>query len=376
MIACRRSRLRILKSRQKLQKKLTGCCQKLHDVQQDSGHQLLAAANLSGAQLSVVEECIAAGKCKSKQQRRYDDNWLLLCLLLHIRTLTGYWFLRDHDILPLPSVKTVQKHLSMVGLKCGFNQDFFLALKIKSQHKAEFEKHGILIFDEIQVRKSKAVNSRTMTHTGMVDDEEDTQKSSELGDHGLALFHQDQLVPGDVRVCLKLTVAHIHPSQTDKMRVNLATQEQAIPEMNCEGTIHFTMHLNNLFDALNRRYLAGGLKPGCSDLLTVKNAITRLDDLQAAIEHGNILRELFLTNNTSKLLRNDHPSMPTFLQLYRPLPVKCLRRPPKFGNCEAVFRDNELSEALPIVELRDRLDGLISTSKWECDDLIPNDDDE
>lgn len=73
----------------------------------------------------------------------------------------------------------------MVGLKCGFDQDFFQALKIKLQHKAESEKHGILIFDEIQVRKSKVVNSTTMTYTGMVNDGEDTQKSSELEDHGL-----------------------------------------------------------------------------------------------------------------------------------------------------------------------------------------------
>ncbi|KAG0416135.1 hypothetical protein HPB47_006698 [Ixodes persulcatus] len=33
-----------------------------------------------------------------------------------------------------------------------------------------------------------------------------------------ALFYQDQLVPGDFGVCPKLTVAHILPSQTDKMR--------------------------------------------------------------------------------------------------------------------------------------------------------------
>ncbi|CAN8021066.1 unnamed protein product [Ixodes persulcatus] len=40
--------------------------------------------------------------------------------------------------------------ICMVGLKCGFDQDFFLALKINMQHKAGSEKHGILIFDEIQ----------------------------------------------------------------------------------------------------------------------------------------------------------------------------------------------------------------------------------
>ncbi|EEC07963.1 hypothetical protein IscW_ISCW006389 [Ixodes scapularis] len=181
---------------------------------------------------------------------------LLLCLLLHIRTPTGYRFLRENDILPLPSVKTVRKYISMVGLKCGFDQDFFLSLKIKLQHKAESEKHGILIFDEIQ-QKAFKIGSEWVKWA-----------------HYEALFHQDQLVPGDLRVCPKLTVAHIHPSQTDKTMVKLATQVfsasmagglnyyqgQGIPELvDCEGTIHFTMRLNNLFDALNRRYPAEGL---------------------------------------------------------------------------------------------------------------------
>ncbi|KAG0430944.1 hypothetical protein HPB47_022243 [Ixodes persulcatus] len=72
----------------------------------------------------------------------------------------------------------------------------------------------------------------------------------------------------DLRVCPKLKVAHIHPSQKDKIRVKLATQvfsgsmagglnynqEQGISELvDCEEFIHFIMHLNNLFDALNRR---------------------------------------------------------------------------------------------------------------------------
>ncbi|EEC13911.1 hypothetical protein IscW_ISCW010559 [Ixodes scapularis] len=40
--------------------------------------------------------------------------------------------------------------ISMVGLKCGFDQNFFLALKINMQHKAESGKRGIQILDEIQ----------------------------------------------------------------------------------------------------------------------------------------------------------------------------------------------------------------------------------
>lgn len=57
--ACKRSLLRLLKSRQKLQDELTDCWEKLHDAQQDTLHPLFAEVNLSDAQLSVLEECIA-----------------------------------------------------------------------------------------------------------------------------------------------------------------------------------------------------------------------------------------------------------------------------------------------------------------------------
>lgn len=75
------------------------------------------------------------------------------------------------------------------------------------------------------------------------------------------LFRRGQLVPGDLRVCPKLTVAHIYPSQLDKMRVKLATQvfsngmaggfqccqEYGIPELTaCDGIINFTIYMTNL----------------------------------------------------------------------------------------------------------------------------------
>lgn len=107
------------------------------------------------------------------------------------------------------------------------------------------------------------------------------------------LFRRDQLVSGELRVCPKLTVAHIQPYQSDKIRVKLATQvfsnsmaggfqyyqKYGVPELTaCDGTINFTIYTNNLFDALNRRFSAQGLKPGCDDLVIIQNAIVWLDD--------------------------------------------------------------------------------------------------
>ncbi|KAH7943375.1 hypothetical protein HPB52_007602 [Rhipicephalus sanguineus] len=57
----------------------------------------------------------------------------------------------------------------MVGMQCGFDAEFFEALKAKLDSKTEFERHGMLLFDEILVRERKSVNSKTLTYTGLVD---------------------------------------------------------------------------------------------------------------------------------------------------------------------------------------------------------------
>lgn len=87
----------------------------------------------------------------------------------------------------------------MVGLKCGFDENFFKAFKVKIATKSEFQRRGMLIFDEIQVRKEISVNSKTMTYTGLVDHGETNDQSSELADHGLvfafAPFGENYLQP-------------------------------------------------------------------------------------------------------------------------------------------------------------------------------------
>ncbi|KAH6924078.1 hypothetical protein HPB50_011181 [Hyalomma asiaticum] len=83
--------------------------------------------------------------------------------------------------------------------------------------------------------------------------------------------------------------------------------------------------------------------------------------------------------------------MPTFLQLYRLLSVQKLIKPPKYGNCEitegeekpcltvedikSIFASSETSEA-KIGNLTAKLDGLIKTDLWECEDIFPQAEDD
>lgn len=90
-------------------------------------------------------------------------------------------------------MNTIRKHLLAIKIGCGFDINFFKLFKKKFSMKEENQKKGILVLDEIFLRSSIAVNSRTLTYSGLEDfgDEIKTNsKDSEKADHGLVLMWQ------------------------------------------------------------------------------------------------------------------------------------------------------------------------------------------
>ena len=152
----------------------------------------MESLNIQPAQQMVVQEILSASKRVTKKQRWYTDNWLLMCMLLYIRNPASYCFIRNNNILPPPSISTIKRYLSLVGLKWGFDKDFFQALKLKMTSKSEYQCHGIVVFDEIQVRKAMTVNSKTMTYEGFENfgDVEVKSKNPILADHALVFLFQ------------------------------------------------------------------------------------------------------------------------------------------------------------------------------------------
>lgn len=63
-------------------------------------------------QYNVVKEIIKASKCKRREGIRYSEDWMLLCILLYMRSSAGYNFLKNNYILPLPCISTVRRYLS------------------------------------------------------------------------------------------------------------------------------------------------------------------------------------------------------------------------------------------------------------------------
>jgi len=46
---------------------------------------ILQQSNLNESQCTLIQEIISTSKVSNLTRRRYTDNWILLCILLHIR---------------------------------------------------------------------------------------------------------------------------------------------------------------------------------------------------------------------------------------------------------------------------------------------------
>jgi len=81
---------------------------------------------------------------------------------------------------------------------------------------------------------------------------------------------------------------------------------------------------------------------------------------------------------------NDHPSAPTFLQLYKLLSSYSILKPPKSGNC-TVDDDSPLTPVITISDLKDiynpekshlvedlknKLNKIITEKEWEFSDVV------
>lgn len=267
----------------------------------------------------------------------------------------------------------------------------------------------------------------------------------------VALYSFDNKGPGLLKVCPKITWSHVNPSQTEKMRVKYAAQvfsnsvadglrylqeKEVQGFQQCDGTIRFTKLANDMFDVLNRKLPYEGVRLGSQDFAVLEGVFHFLDSWEKEVADGKISKDMFLTKSTSEGLRvtlhstiglcryllsecgfsyvltnkfnqdplerffgtirqagvqNDHPTMTTFLQLYRLLSVQKLIKPPKYSNCEitkgeekpcltvedikSIFTSSETPEA-KIGNLTAKLDRLIKTDLWECEDIFPQAEDD
>lgn len=110
-----------------------------------------SSVKISDNKRIVMEEMISAAKKVSKKARRYSEEFIMLSVLMNIRSNYYYEFLRKNDVLPLPCIKIIRDYITMLGTTCGFNKAFFQLLNTSFKSKDNMKRHGVLPLDEISL---------------------------------------------------------------------------------------------------------------------------------------------------------------------------------------------------------------------------------
>lgn len=90
----------------------------------------------------VVKTIHMYGKVDDKRGMRYSKRWILECLLLSIKSRKAYLHLRNHNILPLPTLSTLRSYLQNMKPRYGFDPQVFSILKKKSASMKPEERRG------------------------------------------------------------------------------------------------------------------------------------------------------------------------------------------------------------------------------------------
>lgn len=121
---------------------------------------------------------------------RYDDAFLMSCLVLKLKSAKAYRHIMKEGLLPLPSFSTIRKMLSSSECRFGFNDLALTSIKNALQGRPSSCRWGQLIFDEIKIKKDISFDKGTLEHHGIVDFGNDIKAKikSGIADHVLVFM--------------------------------------------------------------------------------------------------------------------------------------------------------------------------------------------
>ena len=128
---------------EKLQKELEEVQDEFASVNEDFMKRPLIQKLKPGMQ-ETIRACWDLSKKNNKKSLRYTKAWILECLLLRIKSRKAYQHLRDHDILPLPCLNTINKYIKHLKPSFGFDPTVFAAMKTKNSKLPNEAKDGKL----------------------------------------------------------------------------------------------------------------------------------------------------------------------------------------------------------------------------------------
>ncbi|KAH7978010.1 hypothetical protein HPB49_004155 [Dermacentor silvarum] len=183
----RRKAIRATSRREKLKEEVILVKRKLSAITEETIDSSLHI--LPARQQLAFKTAFMAAKAKSKNGRRYDDEWLMTCLLLQISSPKAYTLLADMQLLPLPSKARLRQIIAGIPCKYGFNQVALNSVRSHFSNKSHLKRLGVLLLDEIKLKRGVSFNKASCRMDGFIDyGEVMAPNANHLADHALVLM--------------------------------------------------------------------------------------------------------------------------------------------------------------------------------------------
>lgn len=86
--------------------------QKKIELSETSVNKILSEnSTVSENEQTAIREILKSAKCKTLNGRRYSDEWVVLCMLLHMKSPATYRLILENKILPVPVVRTIRRYI-------------------------------------------------------------------------------------------------------------------------------------------------------------------------------------------------------------------------------------------------------------------------
>lgn len=121
----------------------------------------------------------------------FQQEWILECIVMHMKTPRLYEHNRKLKIMVVPSSSCLRTYVRKYKSGFGFNEEVLMAIAEKARTIDPYHRHDDILIDEMKLSENLTVNSQ-----GKVDGFVDLGKYSSPGqegaqcDHGLVILFQ------------------------------------------------------------------------------------------------------------------------------------------------------------------------------------------
>lgn len=165
---------------------------KLENEEIEEGALLSKIDKLPSKQKNAIMQCFEAARRKSLNGMRYNPEWTLECVIMHMKSPRLYEHVRREKILVLPSRTCLRAFMKKYDTCFGFNKCVLSGISKKTANMGDFERHGGLIIDEMKLAENFGVQRGSGKVDGFVDLGSFTPEADKSVpcDHGLVIMFQ------------------------------------------------------------------------------------------------------------------------------------------------------------------------------------------